>query len=136
MKLTKPALVLLGAALALACAQAAARGGGPPTSAQAARAKAGAAARKKAEAELAGKGREVYAANCARCHAADGTGRTQVGEMLETPDLTDAAWRRKRSAARMETSVARGLGQMPPFGRSLGREEIKAVIFYVRTLGK
>jgi mono/diheme cytochrome c family protein len=100
------------------------------------RAKAAPRARRKAEAALAVKGRAVYEANCARCHGADGAGRTPLGEMLETPDMTQPAWKKKRSAAQMEASVSRGLGQMPPFARSLGREDIKAVIFYVRTLGK
>jgi cbb3-type cytochrome c oxidase subunit III len=85
---------------------------------------------------LVEKGREVYAANCANCHGADGRGKTQLGEAVEAPDLTDAAWRKKVGASRMAASVARGRGRMPGFDRALTREEIAAVVAYVRALKK
>jgi mono/diheme cytochrome c family protein len=82
------------------------------------------------------KGREVYAANCARCHGADGRGKTALGEAVEAPDLTDAAWQKKVRGSRMTASVSRGRGQMPGFAKLLTREEIAAAVAYVRTLKK
>jgi len=82
----------------------------------------------------AGRGRAVYEEKCARCHGADGAGRTRLAEVVEPPDLTDAAWQRKRSNARMIASVSNGLGQMPAFKKKLSRQEIAAAVAYVRTL--
>ena len=79
-------------------------------------------------------GRSVYASNCARCHGADGTGHTTMGEMTQARDLTDAAWQSRRSAARMIASVTNGRGEMPAFKRKLSRQEIAAAVAYVRTL--
>jgi mono/diheme cytochrome c family protein len=80
------------------------------------------------------RGRGVYTANCGRCHGADGAGRTRMAEIVEPPDISDAAWQRKRSNARMAASIANGLGQMPSFKKKLSRQEIAAAVAYVRTL--
>ncbi len=80
------------------------------------------------------RGRAVYADRCARCHGADGQGRTRMGETVEPPDLSDPAWQRGRSDARMIASVTNGLGQMPAFKKKLSRQDIAASIAYVRTL--
>ena len=82
----------------------------------------------------AGRGRGVFVANCARCHGADGTSHTSMGEMTQAPDLTDAAWQARRSDARMIASVTNGRGEMPAFKRKLSRPEIAAAVAYVRTL--
>ena len=82
----------------------------------------------------AGKGREVFVAHCARCHGADGMSHTSMGEMTQAPDLTDAGWQARRSAARMIASVTNGRGEMPAFKRKLSRQEIAAAVAYVRTL--
>ena len=80
------------------------------------------------------RGRAVYEARCVRCHGADGAGRTRMAEIVEPPDLTDPAWQRKRSNARMIASVTNGRGQMPAFKKRLTRQEIAAAVAYVRTL--
>lgn len=80
------------------------------------------------------RGLAVYAARCTRCHGADGTGRTRMAEIVDPPDLTDAAWQRQRSHARMVASVTNGLGPMPAFKKKLTRQEIAAAVAYVRTL--
>ena len=80
------------------------------------------------------RGRAVYEARCTRCHGADGAGRTRLAEIVEPPDMTDPAWQRQRSDARMNASVANGRGQMPAFKKKLSRQEIVAVVAYVRTL--
>jgi cytochrome c oxidase cbb3-type subunit 3 len=80
------------------------------------------------------RGRAVYAANCGRCHGADGQGHTRMAEMVEPPDLSNAAWQRQHSTSRMITSVVNGRGQMPAFQSKLSKKEIVAAIAYVRTL--
>lgn len=80
------------------------------------------------------RGRAVYADRCARCHGSDGQGRTRMGESVEPPDLSDPAWQRGRTDARMIASVADGRGQMPAFRKKLSRQEIAASVAYVRTL--
>ena len=79
------------------------------------------------------RGREVYTANCGRCHGADGAGHTRMAEIVEPPDMSDPAWQRARGNARMIASVANGRGQMPAFKKKLSRQEIAAAVAYVRT---
>ncbi|HEX8337662.1 MAG TPA: cytochrome c [Pyrinomonadaceae bacterium] len=93
-----------------------------------------AAAQKGGAASQAERGRAVYEAKCTRCHGADGAGRTRLAEIVEAPDMSDPAWQRKRSNARMVASVTNGLGQMPAFRKKLSRQEIAAAVAYVRTL--
>ncbi len=57
-----------------------------------------------------------------------------MGEMTEAPNLTDADWQSRRSAARMISSVTNGRGEMPAFGRKLSKSDIAAAVAYVRTL--
>ena len=92
------------------------------------------AAAQKGGTSQAERGRAVYEAKCARCHGTDGAGRTRMAEIVEPPDMTDAAWQRKRSNARMVASVSNGLGQMPAFKKKLSRQGIADAVAYVRTL--
>lgn len=97
-----------------------------------------AAAPQRGRAAQVERGRAVYADRCARCHGADGQGRTRLGETLEPPDFSDPAWQRSRSRnnARMIASVTNGLGGMPAFKKKLSRQDIAASVAYVRTLGR
>ena len=93
-----------------------------------------AGAQKSGAASQAECGRAVYEAKCVRCHGADGAGRTRMAEVVEPPDMTDPAWQRQRSSARMIASVSNGRGQMPAFKKKLSRQEIAAAVAHVRTL--
>lgn len=99
----------------------------------AARTRAAAGTQQGREARLE-RGRAVYSERCARCHGSDGQGRTRMGETVESPDLSDPAWQRARTDARMIASVANGRGQMPAFRKRLSRQDIAASVAYVRTL--
>ena len=94
------------------------------------------AQKRRGDAPQAERGRAVYEARCVRCHGADGAGNTRMADIVESPDLTDPAWQRRRSNARMIASVTGGLGQMPAFRKRLTRQEIAAAVAYVRTLGR
>jgi cbb3-type cytochrome c oxidase subunit III len=89
---------------------------------------------KRGKAALVERGRGVYTSNCGRCHGADGQGHTRTGEMVEAPNLSDAAWQKSRSASRMFSSVTNGRGQMPAFKQKLSKQDIAAAVAYVRTL--
>lgn len=73
---------------------------------------------------------------CARCHGQDGRGKTRLGELLGTPDFTDARWQKNASDARMSNSIRDGLNQMPAFGRHLSRREVAALVAHVRAFAK
>ena len=81
--------------------------------------------------------KRVFAEKCARCHGADGRGRTVTGDMLGVPDFTDENWwKGGLTDARLTASVTEGRDEMPPFGRKLTRREIAALVAYVRRFNK
>ncbi|MCA1593723.1 MAG: cytochrome c, partial [Acidobacteria bacterium] len=82
--------------------------------------------------QAAAQGKEIYAANCARCHGVDGHSRTTLGQMVSAPDLTDAQLLGDLSNGRIETLIMRGRGGMPAFGTKLTRKEVADVAAYVR----
>ena len=87
--------------------------------------------------ERLARAKTLFAEKCARCHGADGRGRTVTGEMLGAPDFTDESWwKGDRTDARLMTSVTEGREEMPPFGRKLTRREIAALVAYVRRFDK
>jgi cbb3-type cytochrome c oxidase subunit III len=92
--------------------------------------------KRKGQSSQVARGRSVYMANCARCHGGDGLGKTTIGEITAAPNLTDAEWQSRRSAARMITSVTNGRGDMPAFKKKLSKGEIAAAVAYVRTMKK
>ena len=92
--------------------------------------------KRKSQAQILAQGRTLFLSNCARCHGGDGLGKTQLGEMLKAPNLTDARWQSKRSNSRIRTSISRGREAMPAFIDKLSKQEIAVLITYVRTLKK
>jgi cytochrome c oxidase cbb3-type subunit 3 len=87
---------------------------------------------------LSGKGRataagaELYATNCAVCHAADGTGDRQFG----APDLADAIWLYGGSKQQVAQQVrAPRHGVMPAWEGRLDPVTIKMLAAYVHSLG-
>ena len=75
-------------------------------------------------------GAQIFAANCARCHGADGgggIGPQLAGEVRKDfPDLDDQI-----------ALVTGGKGTMPAFGGDLSAEQIQQVVEFTRTeLGK
>ncbi len=70
-------------------------------------------------------GKEIFEANCARCHGNDGTG-SNFGR-----DLTDVATQEPDRSVHI-TSVTDGKGNMPAFGSDLSEDDIDKAISYVR----
>ncbi len=74
-------------------------------------------------------GQKLFLNNCAQCHASDGGGSRGF------PNLTAGAWQWGGDAAAIKATIAEGRnGVMPPFGGALGREEVKNLAQYVRSL--
>ena len=81
-------------------------------------------------------GRTLYVQNCARCHGADGRSQTEMGQLYDATDLTDARWWRDQhiSDRRLTNSITNGKkGGMPAFGKKLSRTDIAALVAFVRT---
>jgi mono/diheme cytochrome c family protein len=76
-------------------------------------------------------GADVFKTNCVVCHGADGAG-SPTGKALQAPDL-HADVVQKMTVAEMVTQVSDGKNNMPPFKNSLTKDQIQAVVTYVRT---
>jgi mono/diheme cytochrome c family protein len=85
---------------------------------------------------LAETGAEIYKAKCAACHAASGAGDTMLGKNMKlralgSPDV------QKQSDQELATIISRGKNsknRMPAYERRLTKDQIAAVVRYIRTL--
>jgi cbb3-type cytochrome c oxidase subunit III len=83
------------------------------------------------------RGRAVYMQNCARCHGADGRSQTEQGELYGATDLADARWWKgeRVNDRRLMNVITNGKkGGMPAFGKRLAKDDIAALVAFVRTL--
>ncbi len=67
-----------------------------------------------------------YAANCAKCHGPDGSGRSAEGKRLNSMDFTDAAKMARESDAMMVKTIRKGIFfgvVMHPFKKRLTQAE-------------
>jgi len=80
-------------------------------------------------------GERLYQANCAFCHAADGTGRNWIGSFLEPhpANFTDPALRSRLTRERLAQTMRNGVpgSSMPAWKSVLSPREIDAVAAYV-----
>ncbi len=76
----------------------------------------------------------TYKTNCVSCHGQDGRG-SAVGKSLHTADFHSAQVQ-QQSDAQLANVVAEGRGNMPAFGTRLSKNQIDALVRYIRTLGK
>lgn len=74
-------------------------------------------------------GRQVFVANCASCHKADGGG-------LIGPNLTDNAWIHGGTLPEIHKTVTEGVlaKGMPPWGKLLKPDQVDAVTAFVASL--
>ena len=75
----------------------------------------------------------TYKTNCASCHGPDGRG-TAVGKSLHAADFHSAQVK-QQSDTQLAGVIAEGRGNMPAFGTRLSKDQIDALVKYVRTLG-
>jgi mono/diheme cytochrome c family protein len=78
----------------------------------------------------------LFRKNCAVCHGADGHGQTAKGRKLKVKDLTSAEVQ-KLSDAELTKVITQGKPpDMDGYADQLSKEEIQAMVAYVRELGK
>jgi mono/diheme cytochrome c family protein len=77
----------------------------------------------------------AYKAKCATCHGADGAGKTPMGQKLGLRDLRSPEVQ-KQSDAQLNAIIGKGKEKMPGFEKSLGADQVKQLVAYVRELGK
>ena len=80
--------------------------------------------------EMQRSGAVVYSQMCARCHGADGRGKTAKGRAVGASDLTSSEW--VPDTARDTRIVNRGKEGMPAFKGKLKPAEVDAVVAYIR----
>jgi mono/diheme cytochrome c family protein len=85
--------------------------------------------------------KENWEKNCAKCHGADGAGKTKMGEKLGVKDYTDAKVQADMKDDEMFKAIKEGVKKddatkMKAFGDLLSDDEIKALVTYVRGLKK
>jgi cytochrome c6 len=80
-------------------------------------------------------GATLYRAKCAMCHGASGQGDTPMGKTLKVKNLSSPDVQ-KQTDEQLTSTINKGKGKMPPFAGKLSEDQVKAVIGYVRTLGK
>jgi mono/diheme cytochrome c family protein len=76
----------------------------------------------------------VYKAKCAGCHGVDGTG-SSIGKKLGAHDFHSADVQ-GQSDEQLAEAIAKGTNKMPGYEKSLKPDDIKALVAYVRSLGK
>jgi cytochrome c6 len=79
-------------------------------------------------------GRRIFERKCARCHAANGDGKTVVAGRFPYANLIDKVWRSDGSAEAIEKQIRRGRDPMPPFQGKLTDEQIRQTVAYVLEL--
>ncbi len=77
----------------------------------------------------------TFKVKCASCHGADGSGSSAVGKKMGLRDLRSAEVQ-KQSDAQLQTIIGKGKGKMTGYEKSLGADQVKALVGYVRQLGK
>jgi cytochrome c553 len=73
----------------------------------------------------------TYKTNCASCHGADGHG-SAVGKSLHAADFHSSQVQ-DQTDAQLAAVISQGRGNMPPFGTSLSKDQIDALVKYIRT---
>jgi cytochrome c6 len=77
---------------------------------------------------------KLYQGKCVACHGADGSG-SAMGKKLGAHDFHSPEVQ-TQSDAELAAAIAKGRGKMPSYEKSLKEDDIKALVPFLRTLGK
>lgn len=83
---------------------------------------------------------EIWTAQCAKCHGADGAGKTKVGAKLKLKDYTDAKVQAEMTDEAMFKAIKEGVKEgekekMKAFS-DLPDDDVKGLVAFIRTLKK
>jgi len=77
----------------------------------------------------------TYKQKCVACHGVDGKGETPTGKALKVRSFASPE-SAKMSDDELAAIITNGKEKMPKYGASLKPDEVKALVAYIRTLGK
>ncbi len=83
-----------------------------------------------------GDGAELYAKNCASCHAKDGTGNTAMGKKSKVKDYTDAKNQAEFTDAAALKVILEGKDKMKGYKDKISEAEATELVKYIRTFKK
>ncbi|MGB8012385.1 MAG: cytochrome c [Terriglobales bacterium] len=84
---------------------------------------------------LADGGAEIYKAKCSACHGASGAGDTMLGRNMTLRALGSDEVQRQ-SDEELASITSRGKNKMPAYDRKLSKDQIAAVVKFIRSLKK
>ena len=79
-------------------------------------------------------GSDIFRSRCAVCHGVDGSGHTDQGRKLKTPDLRSDDVQKLTDDDLLDV-ITFGKNEMPAFEKKLSRENVQQVIVHLRKLG-
>jgi mono/diheme cytochrome c family protein len=77
----------------------------------------------------------TFKQRCASCHGADGKAESPAGKAMKIASFASPEAKGK-SDKELADIIANGKGKMPKYGASMSADDIKAMVAYVRELGK
>jgi cytochrome c6 len=81
------------------------------------------------------RGESIFQEQCIGCHGPDGRAQSDMGKKVQAADLTSESIQ-QQSDSQLSKVIKGGKGKMPAFESKLADDDIKAVLAYVRELGK
>jgi mono/diheme cytochrome c family protein len=82
---------------------------------------------------FADSGADVYKMRCSACHGANGAGQTMLGKNMRLRPLA-APEVQNQSDAQLAAIISQGKNRMPSYSRKLSKDQIAAVVKYIRAL--
>jgi len=77
----------------------------------------------------------TFKQKCATCHGPDGKGDTPAGKAMKVRSFGDPDVA-KMTDHQLADIIEKGQGKMQKYGATMKADEIKAMVAYIRTLGK